>query len=128
MKTQALRFTLILLSDITLSTLTPVSAAQSQDFSRLDLPDGAIVRFGKGGVSYSDRPIAFSPDGTKLASASWNGVRLWDVGTGQLLAALTDRMDSPCFSVTSSPDGTKLASGSWDDTVELWRSRPMAQS
>ena len=51
MKTQALRFTLILLSNLTLSTLTTVSVAQTQDYSRVNLPDGAIVRMGKGGVS-----------------------------------------------------------------------------
>ena len=120
MKTQSLRSTLILLSGLALSSLTPVSIAQSQDYSRLNLPDGAIARLGKGGVSYSDRGIAFSPDGTKLASASMDGVRLWDVGTGQLLAALTGVADSPGFSVAFSADGTKLASGSWDDTVGLW--------
>ncbi len=64
--------------------------------------------------------VSFSPDGTRLATSSLDGVRLWDVGTGQLLAALTDETDSPGFSVAFSTDGTKLASGSWDDTVELW--------
>lgn len=64
--------------------------------------------------------VAFSPDGTKLASASMDGVRLWHVGTGKLLAALTDEEDAAGFSVAFSPDGAKLASGSWDNTVELW--------
>ena len=46
MKTQALRFTLILLSTLTLSTSTPVSVAQTQDYSKVNLPDGAIARLG----------------------------------------------------------------------------------
>ena len=77
--TQALRFTLILLGSLTLSTSTPVSVAQTQDYSRQNLPDGALVRLGKGGVSYEDRGIAFSPDGSRLAVATSIGIWLYDV-------------------------------------------------
>ena len=80
MKTQALRFTFVLLSSLILSMPTPVSIAQTEDRSKVNLPDGAIARLGKGGVSYKDRGIAFSLDGTKLASGSFDGtVLLWDV-------------------------------------------------
>ena len=122
MKTQALRFTLILLSTLTLSTFIPVSVAQIQDYSRVNLPDGAIVRLGKGGVSYRDRGIAFSPDGTKLAIGTGTGnnmVELWDVSTRKHIATFPGHIGK-VSSVAFSPDGTKLASGSFDGTVLLW--------
>ena len=64
--------------------------------------------------------VAFSPDGTTLASGSEDKrVRLWDVSTGKQLQALWGHSDD-VFSVAFSPDGTTLASGSRDATIKLW--------
>ena len=82
---------------------------------RVNLPDGAIVRLGKGGVSYEDRGIAFSPDGSRLAVVSSMGVWLYDTETFDEITLLTD-----ATSVAFSPDGTEIASGSSDGTVLLW--------
>ncbi|EED11615.1 WD-repeat protein, putative [Talaromyces stipitatus ATCC 10500] len=64
--------------------------------------------------------IAFSPDGTMLASASFDcTVQLWDTATGsarQTLEGHTDRVTAIAFSL----DGTMLASASGDRTVRLW--------
>ena len=111
MKIQALRFTLILLSNLILSTFIPFCVAQTQDYSRVNLPDGAIARLGKGGVSYRDRGIAFSPDGRRLALATSMGVWLYDAETFDELALLTGHKEE-VNTVAFSPDGTKLASGS----------------
>ena len=64
--------------------------------------------------------MAFSPDGHRLASASWdNTVRLWDVDTGQPIGApLTGHADA-VFSVAFSPDGHRLATASGDRTVAV---------
>ena len=64
--------------------------------------------------------VAYSPDGSTLASGNSDGtVRLWDVATGTLRSQLRGH-SSGAYSVAYSPDGTTLASGSGDDTVRLW--------
>ena len=55
--------------------------------------------------------VAFSPDGTTLASASRDDtIRLWDADTGEHLKTLTGHWGW-VFSVVFSPDGNTLASG-----------------
>ena len=63
---------------------------------------------------------AFSPDATRLATASAdNTVRLWDPATGQTTATLTGHT-SAVNAVAFSPDATRLATASTDNTVRLW--------
>ena len=99
-----------------------VQESHAQDYTRLSLPDGAIARLGKGYLGGSDRAVAFSPDGQRLAVASSIGVYLYDVATSRALALLPSAQN--VNSVAFSPDGTLLASSgegsSYDSTVELW--------
>ena len=122
MKTQVCRFTFILLSSLALFTTTTVSTAQTQDYSRVNLPEGAIVRLGKGGVSYEDQGIAFSPDGSRLAVATSIGIWFYDTETFDELVLLTGQTGE-VTAVAFSPDGTTLAAGSgqvWEETLKLW--------
>ena len=70
--------------------------------------------------------IAFSPDGSTLASRSQdNTIRLWDVSTGAHKHTLEGHTDNgiPTADVTAiafSPAGSILASGSADNTIRLW--------
>ena len=64
--------------------------------------------------------IVFSPDGSRLASASSDStIRLWDVDTGEILDTLCGH-ESYVLDATFSPDGSRLASASDDNTIRLW--------
>jgi WD40 repeat protein len=64
--------------------------------------------------------VCFSPDGTRLATASEDRTaKVWDARTGQELLTLkghTGAVHCVCFS----PDGTRLATASQDGTVKVW--------
>ncbi|HSV66968.1 MAG TPA: pentapeptide repeat-containing protein [Mycobacteriales bacterium] len=64
--------------------------------------------------------VAYSPDGTRLATTSKDGTaRIWDPTTGQLLITLTGHTGA-VTAVAYSPDGTRLATTSYDNTARTW--------
>ena len=75
------------------------------------------------GHSGSVFSVAFSKDGTRLVSGSFDGtVKIWSAGSAgtfeceSTLSGHDDGVLSVCFS----PDGKKIASGAKDKTVRIW--------
>ena len=103
------------LSIIVLS-LVPISTSFTQDNTQVGLPEGAIARFGKGGINV----MQFSPDGTHLAVGTTIGVWLYDVQNGKGMALPPG--DVRYFnSLAFSTDGKILASGGVINTsIQLW--------
>ena len=63
--------------------------------------------------------LAFSPDGSRLATGSHDGqVRVWDAASGEELARM--RHGGWVQAVAFSPGGAEVATGGSDDTVRLW--------
>lgn len=64
--------------------------------------------------------LAATPDGARLASASWDGsVRVWDVASGKTLAEITGH-DGAVNAVAWSADGTRLYTAGYDGTLVEW--------
>ncbi len=63
---------------------------------------------------------AFSPDGTRIVTASWDKTaRVWDAATAKEIAVLRgheQRVNSAAFS----PDGTRIVTASRDSTARVW--------
>ena len=64
--------------------------------------------------------VIFSPDGTRLATTSFDGTaRIWDAQTGEELLVLEGHTDL-LISAAFSPDGELLATTSLDGTARVW--------
>src|SRR6202008_2689233 len=65
------------------------------------------------------RTAAFSPDGTRILTASADhSAKLWDTASGKLISSFDhqDEVNDAAFS----PDGARIVTASSDKTAKLW--------
>jgi WD40 repeat protein len=121
---------------------TKVSSSSPQRFSRRSLVAGltALVVAGGGvvwwtstyvtpigthlytytGHSYNVNAVAWSPDGKRIASGSYDTtVQVWNAADGSQPYTYTGHSHS-VNAVAWSPDGKRIASGGSDMTVQVW--------
>ncbi len=82
-----------------------------------DLTTGEEL-FALGGHLYSIRALTFSPDGTRIATSSWDETtKVWDAVTGKALLTFSGPLvDDVAFS----PDSALLAAAGEDGTTKIW--------
>jgi WD40 repeat protein len=66
------------------------------------------------------RSAAFSPDGSRIVTASDdNTARIWEAATGKELAILRGH-EGGVYSAAFSPDGSRIVTASSDNTARIW--------
>lgn len=103
-----------------LSNLFSANQRNESEFDNLRVwsnSDEPLTSSERAGATIS---VAFSPDGERVATVSWNQTpRLWDARSGRLIHALAGH-DQVVDAVIFSPDGKWIATGSRDATIKLW--------
>ena len=101
----------------------PTPAAEEALRDALSQAGGILIRGHEAAVT----SVAFSPDGSRLASGSLdNTVRVWDLKEPSAKPVVLRGHESAVYSVAFSPDGSQLASGSWDNTVRVWNPKNLS--
>ncbi len=67
------------------------------------------------------RNVKFSPDGSKIASASWDGkMIIWNAESGGKVMTCEGKEDDDVHCVSWSSDSRLVATGGFEGTVRVW--------
>lgn len=102
-----------------------IAAALGADnkLALIETRTGMLVKdFGKAPGDYT-MGLDFSPDGSTIASYSYNDVdraiHLWDIESGTKISSMKGHLKG-INRIMYSPDGMFILSGGWDWTIRLW--------
>ena len=110
-------FSIFVLTHVLILCLLPISA---QDYTQQHLPAGAKMRLGKSPISRGKHAVQFSPDGTRLAVATFIGIWIYETQTYQVVALFPEADNWPnSLNLSFSPDGRTLASEG-QGKIHLW--------
>jgi len=101
-------------------------AMRSLEYGYTPGADAALTRASRQGIILQDlvgqqfeiRAVAYSPDGSLIATASEGGTRIYDASSADELRFLPQ--ENLVNAIAFSPDGAVVATGGRDDTVRLW--------
>ncbi|MGW8250937.1 MAG: WD40 repeat domain-containing protein, partial [Anaerolineales bacterium] len=99
-----------------------LAVAEGEDFPEIHLLDANSYQEISSWAAHAKwiNDLAFSPDGTRLASTSGDmTVKLWQVPTGEELLTLRGHTAS-VGDIVFSQDGARLATTSYDGTIKVW--------
>jgi len=108
---------------------TPIPSRPTTENVEIKFLDLATKKIVREFAEHTRAPyqIAFSPNGSLLASASDDGtLRLWDMQTG--VNVETIRLKHEAGAVAFSPDGTLIAVSVWGEGGQVWAISPAAIS
>ncbi|CUA69797.1 Transcription initiation factor TFIID subunit 5 [Rhizoctonia solani] len=103
-------------------TLVAKSALDSEGpVSLIDVSSGRLVRDISAGDIGTIRALAFSPNGTHVASGTEHKtIWVWDVRTGHLFLGPLSGHEGEIRSISYSHNGSRIISGCSDNTIRIW--------
>jgi WD40 repeat protein len=102
---------------LNVATWQAITAQQDQNVS--EFLESSAVRLHDHENKEKATALAFSPDGTRIASIDEHAIKLWDAASGRTIATLNGHTGFVnCLAY--SQDGERIASASDDRTVKMW--------
>ncbi|CAE7079404.1 unnamed protein product, partial [Rhizoctonia solani] len=100
---------------------TSIALAVGNTVALIDASNGRKLFDPLEGHTREVRSVAFSPDGTRIVSASYDKtIRVWDSRNGELVLGPLKGHNWHVTSAEFSPDGKRIVSGSDDKTICVW--------